>query len=61
MDAMAQDSSWCVLSMVASGAIALSDQQLESGPWDLGVALNLDGPGICSGAALTCLHGCLTL
>lgn len=50
---MAQDSSWCVSSMVASGAIALTDQQLESGAWDLGTALNLDGLGICSGAAST--------
>lgn len=53
MDAMAQDSSWCVLSVVATGAIVLTDQQPESGPQDLGTAVNLDGLGICSGAAST--------
>lgn len=31
----------------------LTDQQPESGPWDLGMAVNLDGLGICSGAAAT--------
>lgn len=31
----------------------LTDQQPESGPQDLGTAVNLDGLGICSGAAST--------
>lgn len=42
-----------VSSVVATGAIVLTDQQPESGPWDLGTAVNLDGLGICSGAAAT--------
>lgn len=42
-----------VSSIVATGAIVLTHQQPESGPWDLGMAVNLGGLGICSDAAAT--------